>query len=362
MILSRYLTREVMMTVLAVTVVLTLAFISQQFVRYLSFVAAGKIPTSLLFVLVTMEAPFTLAFLLPLGLFLGVFLCLGRLYADQELPIMHMVGLTQARLLRIILSISASIGILVLLLSLFFNPWIATKRAALMTSDEATVDLVQTLIPGRFQVTQDGTHVLYVKTLSRDHKRAQDVFLAQQKSTDAATGQSNWMLEVAEEGYQTQDKQTGDMLFVLNNGFRYEGEPGRNDYKIIEFKKNIIRVLQNDVQTVHGRSEMYRSWVLWQHYADPDQAAELQWRISLGIAALLLGLLAVPFAYVPPRQNRYMLLLPAIFCYVIYINLLYFARHAVEKGSLPISVGMWWVHLLLLTFILILIRYRKGAV
>ena len=66
MIISRYLAREVMIAVLAIITILLLAFLSQQVVRYLNYVAVGKIPTNVLFELVSFEIPYLLAVLLPL--------------------------------------------------------------------------------------------------------------------------------------------------------------------------------------------------------------------------------------------------------------------------------------------------------
>ena len=64
-------TKEVLNTLLAVVLILILAFLSQQIVRYLNYVAMGKIPTSVLVRLVAFEVPYLFALLLPLGLYLG---------------------------------------------------------------------------------------------------------------------------------------------------------------------------------------------------------------------------------------------------------------------------------------------------
>ena len=55
-------------------------------------------------------------------------------------------------------------------------------------------------------------------------------------------------------------------------------------------------------------------------------------------------LLAVPLSRVNPRQGRFLKLLPAILLYMAYLTMLISVRSALEKGKLPISLGMWWVH------------------
>jgi lipopolysaccharide export system permease protein len=346
---------------LAVTMVLVFAFLCQQMVRYLNYVAIGKIPTGVFLQLVSFEAPYLLAFFLPLGLYLGILLAYGRLSADNEMSILHLYGYTHRHKLRLTLSIAIGVAAVVLVLMLWINPWISAKRQQLMESDEATVHLVQTMIPGRFQVSPDGHHVMYVEKLSRDRQRAQNVFLAQEKEnkTPDESTQNAWMLVLADEGYQIKDKFSPDQLFVMTDGYRYEGIPGQNDYKIAQFKRYTLRIPQSDMRVSHQESETLNTTQLWADYANPKRAAELQWRFSIALSALLLAMLAVPLSTLRPRENRYAILLPAVLIYILYVNLLFVARHWVEQGSVSLQLGMWWVHGFLLFFILIAIYLQR---
>lgn len=361
MIISRYLTREVMNALLAVTMVLLLAMLSQQVVRYLNYVAIGKIPTDVLLELVSFEVPYLLSFLLPLGLYLGILLAYGRMYSDHEMSILQMCGFGNRRIMRHTINIAMLITFVVLILMLWVNPWVSAKRQQVMASDEATVHLVQTMIPGRFQTSPDGRHVIYIEKLSRDRQRAENVFLAQEKKvSEGAAEQNDWTLVVAHTGYQEKDKKSQDQFFVTADGFRYEGIPGQNDYKIIQFKKYAIRIPQNDMHVSHQEVETLSNLQLLQSYSDPKRAAELQWRLSLPIAAFMLALLAVPLSTVRPRQGRYLALIPAIIIYIVYINLLFIARHWVELGVTPVVIGMWWVHGVMIFFILmVLLMYVR---
>ena len=216
-----------------------------------------------------------------------------------------------------------------------------------MESDDVTVHLVQTMIPGRFQVSADGEHVMFVEKLSRDHMRAQNVFLAQQKKFSTDEGEQNsWLLTLADEGYQEKNKE-GD-FFVMANGYRYDGLPGHNDFKIIQFKKYYVRIPPNDEHVTHMEVETLSTSALWLKLADPKFDAELQWRFSVALSSLLLALLAIPLSKVRPRHGRYLALLPAVLIYIVYINLLFMARRFVEQGVVSPLIGMWWVHLLIL--------------
>lgn len=363
MIIQRYLTREVLNSLTAVITVLMLALLCQQVVRYLNYVAIGKIATSVLLELVSFEIPYLLAILLPLALYLGILLAYGRMYSDQEMAILNMSGFNDRRILRITGVMAFVIMMIVMALMFWVNPWISLKRQAVMSSDKATLHMIETLMPGRFQVSSDGKHVMYVESLSMDRKRAQNVFIAQQKPTadNGEQSQSQWMLISAEQGYQSKLKQIPDPFFVTVDGYRYEGTPGQNDYKIIKYKTYAIRIPQADSRVIHPEDEAMTTSALMSDYSNPKRAAELQWRVSVGISALILGLLAAPLSAVRPRRSRYFILLPAVLLYIVYFNLLVVTRHWVEQGTLSISLGMWWVHAVMLALVglLMFIRSRQ---
>lgn len=356
MIIVRYLTREVALTLLSVTTILLLAFLSQQLVRYLNWVAIGRIPSNVLLELVSFEIPYLLAILLPLCLYLSVILAYGRMHVDNEMAIMHMSGFGNKRLVRFTFVLATFAASFVLYLMVTVNPWVSAVRQEVMASDEATIHLVQTLMPGRFRASPDGNHVMYVEKLSRDKQSAQNVFLAQEvKNPDDR--HDDWSLVLANQGYQMQEKKTGLEYFVLNDGFRYQGLPGQNDYRIYGFKKYFLRVPQNDVR-VHQEDEAMPTIDLWRDYENPKRAAAFQWRISIAISAFILTMLAVPLSSVRPRQGRFMAIIPAVIIYIIYINLLIIARRWVEQGQLPISIGMWWVHGVMLLVVLSAMYWR----
>ena len=138
MIIARYLTREVFNALLAVTLVLLLALLSQQAVRYLNYVAIGKIPTNVLLQLVSYEVPYLLALLLPLGLYMGILLAYGRLYADNEMSILQLCGFGNRRIMRLTLFIAVMVTGVVLFFMLWINPWVSIKQRQAMERNEAT--------------------------------------------------------------------------------------------------------------------------------------------------------------------------------------------------------------------------------
>lgn len=350
MILSRYLKKEVLATLLAVTLVLLLMFLSNALVRYLRYIAAGKVSANILFNLIGLEIPYLLAFLLPLGLYLGIIVAYGKLYADSELRVMHACGLSIGRLTAITMTLSVAVTALVTVLTLWVNPWIAAEKGRLVTQD----NVLDTLMPGRFHVSNNGQRVLYVERVHQKTRQADNIFLADQGKNPSADNVSAWTVVSAIKGAQMIDPKTHIRYMVANKGSRYEGLPGENDYKIVQFEKYAVRLPTIDLSSKRHEQEAIPTRSLWQHYQKPENAAELQWRLSIPLSTLLLSLLAIPLSYVQPRRGRYSQLLPALLLYFVYVNLLFLGRNWIEQKVLPISLGVWWVHGIVLILVLCL--------
>lgn len=349
-ILSRYLTREVLSSVVAVTALMLLIFLSNELVRFLGYAALGKLAANILFQLMGYEIPYLLAFLLPLGVYLGIIWAYGGMYANNELRIVHACGVSFGRLLKQTCLFAAVVTLLVFVLMLWVNPWIAKAKNQIFAQGKAADNMIDAILPGRFQVSRNGKRVVYVEHLSRNHKRADNVFIADQKIEPSDMGINRWNVVSAARGYQIKDTENQNRFLVAEEGNRYEGMPGQNNYKVIQFQKYIVRVPDIQMNLQHQEQEEIPTKQLWQMYQDPKSAAELQWRLSIPLSVMLLAILAIPLSQVKPRQGRYVQLLVAILIYIVYVNLLFVARSWVEQKIIPIGLGVWWVHLLLLVF------------
>lgn len=345
MIISRYLNKEVFQALIAVTFVLMLIFISQQLVRYLSYAASGKIASNIFLQMVEFEIPNLLALLLPLGLFLGIILTYGRLYSDNELRVLHACGFSIKKLITLTLALASVVAVIVAILMLWINPGIAESKQKILASGSAD-NLLDTLMPGRFQVSSDGRRVAYVEKISRGRKEADNIFIAEQEKNAVDMTGTPWIVLSAIRGYQTTDPETKQSFIVADSGYRYAGTPGQNDYRIIKFQKYAIRTPDTSLNTLRQIQEAIPTSALILQYHNPEHASELQWRLSIPFSVLLLALLAIPLSQIKPRQGRYAAVIPAILIYVVYMNLLFVGRNLMEQKALPF-LGLGWVHLII---------------
>jgi lipopolysaccharide export system permease protein len=352
MIIFRYLTKEVYATLLGTTLILLLIFFTNQFIHYLGRAASGGIPARTVMQLMTLQVPLLLGYMLPLGLFLGILLAYGRLYADNEMTILSACGVSKIQLITMTLAFSALIAILVGILMLWVEPRLAWYRDYIF-AEAASASPVETIFPGRFQTIGDSNWVFYVGDISRDHKVLDNIFVTKVPETAS----DPWSIVSAKGGSEWLDPKTGDQFMVLNNGYRYSGNPGKKDFQIVKYDKYYVRV-QTAKFHMKKEAEFLPTAELWRmRHNDLNAAIELQWRFAMPISALILAILAVPLSRVRPRKGRYAKLVPAILFYIIYADLIFVAQALIKKHTLSPLPGLWLVHGLMLILSLFLIAH-----
>ena len=94
---------------------------------------------------------------------------------------------------------------------------------------------------------------------------------------------------------------------------------------------------------------------------NPEHKAELDWRITLPAATLILVMMALPLSQTTPRGGRYSKLALGILLYLIYSNLLGMGKAWISKGIIPYWIGTSWVHVLGVITLYILLR-RSGMI
>lgn len=356
MVLRRYLVREVTYTFLAVILVILLIAVSNKFVRLVAQAASGNVPSNVLLEVILFQIPDLLAFLLPVGLFLSILLCFSRFFVDNEIPVMLACGVAWQRLTATSLALGLVIMVLAGSLTCYWVPKSAQYREQLLRA-EGPILLVQTVAPGRFHSFQKDKLVFYVADVSADRSELKRVFIAEQPNNKKVDEDRS--LVTAKGGKVYTDQQSGLTYFQLNEGRRYNGTPGDMDYSVLAFKE--YRRLLEEPTKPEGLY-FHRSMptqMLWQD-PKPSNLAELQWRLSVPLSAPLLALFAVPLSRVGPRQGRFGRLFVAVVICIVYYNLLTISKRWVASGTIAPSIGVWWVHLLLLGCALIFLARASG--
>lgn len=355
MIIFRYLSKEVLATLLATTLILLIIFITNQFVHYLSDAADGKITTESVMKVMSLQVPLLLGYLLPLSLFLGLLLTLGRFCVDHEMVVLSSCGVSRTQIVMMVMTLALFIMGIVAWLMLSVEPKMQYYRAAILTNAVATSTLGK-ILPGRFQPIGDSGRVFYAANIAKHHGGMGQVFLAQKTET---AGAERWDLVSADEAYDMNSKENGHFI-LFKNGVRYVGAPGQLKFDIVKFDEYGIR-LYMPPEDFAARVEALPTHKLWlRAQTDRKADAELQWRIALPLSVIAFALLAVPLSQVNPRKGKFAQMLPAILIYIVYANLMFVGRAWLEKGVINRHWGLWWIDALLVILALILLFVQSA--
>jgi lipopolysaccharide export system permease protein len=144
---------------------------------------------------------------------------------------------------------------------------------------------------------------------------------------------------------------------VLEDGRRYEGIPGSAEYRLIEFDKLGRRIEPAEVRSLPTSNKATPTAALL--VADGrTQRAELFWRISVPILAIVLTLLAIPLAYVNPRLGRSFNLISAVFLYLLYTNCINIVQSMIAQGKIDLWTGLLIPHVTALVVVFLLFRHQ----
>ena len=327
------------MTWIAVTGVLLVILLSYQLSRVLTQAAANDFPQSVVLMLLGLTSAGYLTLVVPIGFFLAIMLGLGRLYHESEMAAVQSCGVGPAGLYRPISVLGALIAVLLVWLSFWAVPQAAAqsqrvRQEALRSAQFGSLE------PGRFRTFGGGNVVFYAESVDDNHiLHNVNVFVDHTREPETPGELEIWVATRAEQRGAGQADQT----FVLYEGRHYKGVPGSGEFQITQFSEGGYPIRLGELNGRAGTAELKPTRDLLAS-GDPRDRAELQWRISTPLLALILMVLAVPLARLRPRQGRFGRIGFAILAYFVYTQVLIAARTWVETEVVPEFVGLWWVH------------------
>jgi len=334
-ILDRYIFREIASTWLGVTLVLLLILLTNQFARVLGDVAKGKLPKGAAFDVIGLSAAQYLTILVPIGLFLAVMLALGRLYRDSEMPAMMACRIGPFGIYRPLtwLMIPLALGVAWLSMDLGPRALQSIERVGAEARREADLESIE---PGRFISVGPDNAVVYGERIREDGVM-ENVFLQTRVDGDKL------VVVVARLGEQVESDDPDIRFLVLHEGQRYEGIPGTTEFHVVEFLEHGIpyRLPSLDSPNPRPRAMLFRSLL---QSDELEHVAELQWRLSVPLATIILSIIAVPLSRAQPRTGRYGRIAIGLLVFIIYLNMLSASKAWVEQGALSPIVGLWCVH------------------
>ena len=344
MIINRYIYREIFQRLIWIAALLFLIFSTFKYVDYLSDAASGKIPAGYILKLLCLRMLAMQTEVLPLVLFLAVILTYSRLEQDNELTALATAGIGTVHQLHIVVRFTLVFCLLVAFISFHASPW-AKSNIWKLKEQAWQESMITGIAAGQFKELNNSNSVLYVEKYSENKNTMQNIFL-QIRQND-----KNSVIRSDKARFDTANE-SGNRFIIFENGRRYLGTPGTVVYQITDYEKLGVLIETKDTEFSSSNPEVLPTSALLGSTLIIHRA-ELQWRISSVLACLLLGLFAVILSRLPIGKKPYTLLLIAILIYFIYSNTLGISRTLMERNLIPPYLGLWWVHLILITFAIV---------
>jgi len=341
MIIDRYLLREISLPFVGVSSALLIIFLTYSITSFLAKASGGLLHPGEIAHLTLLKSIIALEVLLPMGLYLGVILGLGRLYSDSEMYALQGTGLGEARLLRPIIIFGVTMAALISLLSTMARPWAYQESYKLRALAAASSELDR-IKSGQFFVDEDTGRTIFIQKVSDDHRQLQGVFVRSRddRGLQIASSTTGVMEPFATEGQHKIELIDAHIYKAVDDGPNVLGE----------FKSLTLYLPVAEPEFV-GNKVKARSTLELRNNKNPAEKAEFEWRLSTSLSTILLILVAVPLSRSLPRRGRFGKVMIALLIYALYMNIITVAKTWVEQGKVN---TIWWVPGLLVLLAIVL--------
>jgi lipopolysaccharide export system permease protein len=333
-IFQRSLIREFSLIAIAVVGVLLAIILTRLLILLLGKAAVGDVIPEAVLGLIAFGILNYLPVLLGIAVFVAVLLALTRSYRDSEMTVWFTSGLSIAAWITPVLQFALPVALVCALLSLAVTPWSQAQSVEYQRL-LASRDEVSSVTPGVFRESRSSDRVFFVDKLSERDDVVNNIFVQ-------STENNRMGVMVAQRGF-IETAENGDRFVVLLNGRRYEGTPGALDYRTVDFDRYALRIEPREAAREAPSNKATTTLDLLAERR-PEQLAELHWRLALPMAVLVMGLFAIPLAFVNPRSGRSWNLILAVLVYAVYNNLLSIFQAWTAQGKIPGWLGLWPVH------------------
>lgn len=342
LVITTYLTREILKPFAFICGVLLLLMVSYSAVGYLADAASSLIPVNLLAALIFAKTVAAFELFLPLGLYITLLMGLGKLYSEQEISALHASGMSVFGLVRSLLPLIIIVTIATAIVSLYMRPWAYDLRYDFKYQAEDTHDFDR-LESGYFYENQEAGTVYFVKQAEQGVDIKRDVFVHE-------TEEEFVRIINADKSYTISNSLTRNPVVVFLDGTAYQHVHDGVD-TVVRFNRLTILPKQNEAQPREFKRKAAATSVLAKSQM-PDEIAEYQWRITSAVKTFLLALIAIYLAKTSPRHGRYGKLVLGVLLFFLVHGASLVLKSSIEQGSISAVPGMWYVviGLTLITF------------
>lgn len=317
---------------------LVIIFTSIKLVQILSDVVAGQITKDIVFQFLYFKMIATLPKILPPAVLLAVLLVYSTMNANRELIILSTFGVLRDQLTYSVLKFVVALAMIVAMVAFYLAPY-AERELHQLREEAKQYTSISALKNDQFNFLGNDL-VLYVQ--QTDNTNAHNIFLQLSKKDRVE-------ILSAEQAYFVFNDY-GQRYVVFQDGLQYTMPDDNLAYHITEYEQYQLLIADENKPIRTSKIAAIPTYALLKS-SNISHQAEWQWRVAMIIATILLPLVVVCLFATNLSHSRYLPIIIAIFIYLLYSNLLNVGETWIIRGVIPSSIGLWWIHLLLLAVI-----------
>ena len=350
MLFQKSLSRELTYTSIGVFSVLFAILLSTQTINMLGRAAQALIASNAIFALIGFWSIGFFPVLMILTIFVSVIVVLTRMSREQEMAVWMASGKSLTDWIAPVMRFALPLCLLIAAGTTIVEPW-ATQRSKEYAETMKQREDMTALSPGIFKESQSGDRVYFIESYSVLSGATRNVFVQVTRNGEVSS-------IFAKEGQLSTDEE-GNRILMLRDGRRYTGEPGNGNFEVLEFKRYTVKITEVSQLARPTIDSESRPTLELLGSSNPDDKAELAWRLSLPLCGLILALLAIPLSHYNPRSGHAYNLIFALGAYLLYQNLLWLLRDSISSGKIPTALGILPAHLFMLALALLLLHYHN---
>lgn len=291
--------------------------------------------------------PFFLLMLTPIATMLSIFLTFLRMSSDNEITALKSGGLSLYRMIPAPLVFCLICTLADVFFSMYGLSWGTENfRKALM--DIARTKSQLAIQPGVFNTDFPGL-VFYAEEVDDKTSRMRSVFVRDSTRKDMTA------TIVAPRGEIRTDSKNGRLLIHLENGRIYQQE--KQQLGVLKFSNYDVRIPLADILKGYDVDDPRPKEMAWKKLVRISRAkdraqglderflrkvdVEIQKRLALPVACLVLGMFAMPIACIFRGLKQQYGLIISMGLFLVYYTMLSLGITFGESGTLSPVVGLW---------------------
>jgi lipopolysaccharide export system permease protein len=339
-VLEKYLLKEILGSSLSVLLIFMVILSSNTMLRLIEEASTGTFPIYLLFPVIFVKITQYSIYIIPISLFFGIIISLGKFYNSNEMAVISSSGQSIFDIATIINKIIIPSFFIVALFSLYITPSAIEYRSKLehRLNNEERIEEIR---PGRFTSSQNGKVTFFVE--SSDKNILNKIFFSSSNEIGSTVENSKSATYYKDEKNRR--------FILLKDGVIIETLSSvDSNTKITEYEEHGLMLGKELISFENSSLEAKSTYDLFMLNSLASRA-ELQARFMLPLATLILGFLAIPLSYSSPRKGRYDKIFLGALVYFVYFIAMSVTKKMFLLELTPNFLGLWWLHLIMILII-----------